>query len=121
MTELDAEALELELLHERLQLIDVLAQGRRREPLQRRLLELAGRLREVEHLADRGLRELEREQAAQPQADEEAAPATEELADVEAERGETAALERARQGLAVGRLRRLRGGVEELAILRELA
>ena len=74
VAELDAEALELELLREALHLLGVFAQVRRGQPLQCRLVELPERAGELEHLPDLRLELAEREDPAQPQADEQAPP-----------------------------------------------
>src|SRR5213076_2350683 len=82
VAELDAEALELLLPDEAAEYLGVLAEHGAGELLQRGLSgQRADRLGELPHLLDRDFGGLERERAAQRQADPEAGPAAEPLAD----------------------------------------
>ena len=121
MTELDAKALETELLDEGRKPLRILAGYRRAEALERigDLGELAHRPRELDHLLDRGLGRLERERPAQRQAHKHTPPTAKPLARQPAEGADPDVGEDATKKLAVVRSHSLNCRSERLLICGE--
>src|SRR5262249_30057052 len=122
VADLDAEALQLQLLDEAAVRLRVLAESGAGELFELGLArQRANRLGELPHRLDRDGGRLERERAAQGQADPDAVPAAEPLADHPAAAAETDARDGAAEGVAVLRDDGLGGSRELLFVPGELA
>ena len=123
MAQLDAVPLQPEPFDDRGERLDVAGTHGRAQLLElgRVLPELLGHLGEGVRLLQRVLDRHHREDAAELEADEHAAPAAEEEADVVAVREETRALEHLAKPLGVAAVRRLDRGVERRLVLEQSA
>ncbi len=122
MAELNAEPLELQLLDEGAECLSILPERGPGELLQLGLAgQAADRPRELPHLLDRDIYTVEWERAAERQADAQAAPAAEPLADEDAVDVELDPGERAAQPLAILSLDGRDGDSELVLVPDELA